>query len=85
MSKLERRIAKLRENPQGASCDEVISIILSLGFVLRGKPTGSHRLYKHPDHPELILGIPIQYPLKSVYAKKALEIIDRLMELEENE
>ena len=83
MTRLETRIQKLYESPRSVSSDELISILVSLGFELRGKKT-RHGVYRHPKLPHIRLVIPDQNPLKEVYVKKVRGVIEELRELEDD-
>ena len=85
MSRLEKRIAGLRDKPRGTSVDELISILVKLGFERRDRGRAPHYGYKHPRLPHIKLTIPkSQNPLKSYLIKQALTAIDMLMELEDD-
>lgn len=84
MTKLEKRIRKIAQQPKGTSSQELIGILESLGFHCRsGK--GSHTVCHHPDLPGVFLTIPDQRPLLPVYIRKALKIIYQLQEMREDE
>lgn len=83
MTKLEKRLANLRQAHRNINSSELIAILESLGFELRGGK-GSHKLYRHPDLPEDPITVPLQRPLRPVYIKKAVNIINKLMERTEN-
>ena len=80
MSKKEKAIAKLRQNPRNVRFDELRGILLYLGFEERqGK--GSHVVFTLGSH---ILTVPVQNAfLKPFYIKLALQKIDEILELEE--
>jgi predicted RNA binding protein YcfA (HicA-like mRNA interferase family) len=84
VSKLDKKINRLRENPKNVSSRELKSILHSLGFELRGGK-GSHECFKHPRVPEVKITVPKQTPLKKVYVIQALNVINKLMELEDYE
>lgn len=84
MTRLQKRIRKIQQNPRNVPCEELISVLLSLGFECRGGK-GSHECYKHPRLPEIKLTIPRQNPLKSVYVVQALRAIYTLEELDDND
>lgn len=83
MTRLEKRIRKLRQSPRNISSRELINVLVSLGFELRGGK-GSHQCYKHPELPQIKLTVPEQNPLGEVYVKQALDAINKLKELEDN-
>jgi predicted RNA binding protein YcfA (HicA-like mRNA interferase family) len=83
VTRLEKRIRKLRQSPRNISSRELINILVSLGFELRGGK-GSHQCYKHPKLPQIKLTVPQQHPLKVQYIRQALNAISKLRELEDN-
>jgi len=84
VTKLEKRIRRLAQQPKGVSSEELVSILEALGFHCRsGK--GSHTVCHHPDLQGLRLTVPDQRPLRSVYVRKALRIIYQLQEMQKDE
>jgi predicted RNA binding protein YcfA (HicA-like mRNA interferase family) len=75
MSKKEKLLAKLRQNPKNIRPEELEQLLLWLGFEKReGK--GSHIVYKRGEYR---LTVPYKKPfLKPIYIKLALEMIDEL-------
>lgn len=84
MSRLQKQIQKLEQQPKNIDPKQVLSILAALGFTRRsGK--GSHVGCSHPDLPDIRLTIPYQKPLKAVYVKQILDAIYQLREIQENE
>jgi predicted RNA binding protein YcfA (HicA-like mRNA interferase family) len=82
VTRLHKRIEKLRSSPNNATYQELTSVLLSLGFVQRsGK--GSHALFKHPQIDTLMLTIPNN--MKSYVVKQVLKCIDENQEIWEDE
>ena len=80
-----KRVQKLLDSPGNVPSDQLIAVLLSLGFNEKGGK-GSHRCFKHPDLPGVKLTIPKQNPLRKVYVTKAIEAISELLDAEdENE
>ena len=78
MSKQDKRLNKIRNNPRNVSYEELRTILESYGFTFRdGK--GSHTVYTHElfDASEEET-LPRQNPLKPIYVKIALNNIDRV-------
>jgi len=79
MSKFEKDLAKLKQNPKNVRYADLEKILLRLGFKNRQKGT-SHVVFTYEEN---ILTIPINRPfLKVVYVKKALETIEKIMDSE---
>jgi predicted RNA binding protein YcfA (HicA-like mRNA interferase family) len=78
-------VQKLLDSPGNVRSDDLISVLLSLGFHEKGGK-GSHRCFKHPDLPHVKLTVPRQNPLRRAYVTKAIEAIAELLDAEdENE
>lgn len=74
MAKRDKRIAAMRRNPRTVRPDDLDSALRGLGFAARQE--SSHRTYIYGD---VVLTIPQRKPfLKPVYVILALELIDRL-------
>ena len=80
MTKLDKRIRKLEQGPRSVSSEELITILVALGFEHRGGK-GSQQCYQHPLLPHIKLTIPKQNPLLQGYVKQALKVIHELREL----
>lgn len=80
MSKKEKALAKLRQNPKHVRFDELEKILLALGFKKRQDGT-SHAMFMLNKH---ILNIPKRKPfVKPKYVGLVLDVLDRIKELEE--
>lgn len=79
MSKREKRLQRIRQNPNEVSFEELSLILEDFGFTYR-KNSGSHRTFscKIGDRTEAIT-IPYRRPIKPVYVKQALELIDEII------
>lgn len=79
MSKKEKALEKLRQNPKNVRFEELVAILLSLGLEIREGGKGSHIVVKSPGQRPLT--IPRKKPfIKPTYVKLALELIDSLAE-----
>jgi predicted RNA binding protein YcfA (HicA-like mRNA interferase family) len=78
VTRLEKRIRRLRESPKDVSSRELIGLLLALGFEEKvGK--GSHTALRHPVSSHIIT-VPHQSPLLAAYVKQALKMIDELLD-----
>lgn len=79
MSKKEKALEKLRQNPRNVRFEDLATVLLSLGFEMKEGGKGSHAVFKLPGkHP---LTVPRKKPfIKPIYVKLALELIDTLVE-----
>jgi predicted RNA binding protein YcfA (HicA-like mRNA interferase family) len=76
VSKKQKRLEAMRNNPRDWSIDDLISIATGLGFEVQQGGKGSHVVFASP------LGttqtIPAKRPVKAIYVKLLLEMIDPL-------
>lgn len=80
MSKKEKALAKLRQNPKHVRFEEIERILLGLGFRKRQDGT-SHAMFILGRH---ILNIPKRKPfVKAKYVGLVLDALDNIKELEE--
>lgn len=92
MTKREKRLQKIRQNPRNVPFDDLKSVLEDYGFVMRtGKGTSHRFFFRKIGDRAWPLTIPFKKPhIKFVYVKQALEAIDEIIELtgedeEENE
>ena len=79
MSKKEKIIQKLRQNPQNVRFKEIDSLLCSLGFKKRQRGT-SHVIYTIPG--KYPLSIPFRKPfILPVYVKQVLQLLDELNDI----
>ena len=82
MSKKEKALARIRQNPKHVRFEDLENILLNLGFIKR-QSKGSHRTFTLGRH---IIRIPVNKPfLKQIYVKLALRVLDEIEELDEIE
>ncbi len=76
MSKIEKILEKMRNNPQDWRVEDVERIACHFGFAKR-TTSGSHVTFSHQKLVH-ILTIPARRPIKPVYIKKLLKLIDEI-------
>lgn len=79
MTKREKRLERIRQNPLGWTIDELEQIMLDYGIkYVRSK--GSHRRYSYVSggRKEQI-SIPVHKPIKPIYVKLVREVIEELI------
>jgi len=82
MSKFEKDLAKLKQNPKNVRYEELEKILLRLGFTNRQNGT-SHVVFKKD---KFILPIPKNKPfIKPVYIKEAIKFIEIILDEDEIE
>jgi predicted RNA binding protein YcfA (HicA-like mRNA interferase family) len=84
LARIGQRIRKLYDSPHSVSDRELKKLLEDLGFMERGGK-GSHSCYRHPNLPGILLTVPHQNPLKIAYVVQVRKIVERLVELEDNE
>ena len=79
MSKIDKLIEKLRNNPRDTNVDNIRKILDKYGLeYVWGK--GYHLNVKHPSI-DYILTIPTHKPIKPIYIIKLLKMIDEIGEI----
>lgn len=80
MTKADKKIEKMRNNPRDWQITDLEVIAHQLGITVR-KGKGSHVSFTHPKWME-ILTVPAHRPVKPIYVKKFILLIDILKEEE---
>jgi predicted RNA binding protein YcfA (HicA-like mRNA interferase family) len=84
VSKSKKRLEKLKQNPKNVSFDDLRLVLEDFGFELKGV-VGSHHTFSITiDNETQILTVPFRRPVKTIYVKKALQLIE-LIEAQEDE
>jgi len=78
----KKLLERMRATPNGWS--EVDFGRLYVGFGFDYKPGKKHNLAIHPRYPDLITTVPRHNRLLPVYARIAVDLIDRLLEREKS-
>jgi RNA recognition motif-containing protein len=83
VTKLDKLIAHIINNPKNVNFDELDKVLKHYGFNCRQSGGGSsHYVYFHSRLQD-ILTIPKNRPIKAIYVKKAVEAIEQLERGEE--
>lgn len=85
MSKREKLIAAIRNNPKNVAFEDIDTLLRHYGCTVKQKSRGSSHYKYSYEAVAWILEIPKDKPIKAIYAKRALEMIDEIMEVLENE
>ena len=75
MSRREKQLARMRENPKGWRYEEVACILEWYGFTTDSEG-GSHRVFKHPCGRRVTIVAKGSGTLLPVYVKEAIAAID---------
>ena len=78
MSNKEKLLQKILNNPQGVRFDEFDALLKYFGVECR-RVRGDNFIYKRKGYQSL--SIPRKTPVRSIYVKQALDLIEDLIEL----
>ena len=78
MSKSEKLLARIRNDPKNVSFEDLDKILIQFGFTCRQPKGGSsHHVYTFGDYPPIT--VPFKRPhVKQIYVKKVLELLDQI-------
>jgi predicted RNA binding protein YcfA (HicA-like mRNA interferase family) len=78
MSKRQKRLQKLRQNPKNVTFDALQQVLFDYGFYLE-RTSGSHHVFEVTQAgATYTLSIPVHGTIKPVYVRQALQIIAKL-------
>ena len=80
MSGADKLIAKMRRTPRDWQIDTLVSLAEKNGIEVRSHG-GSHYIFSHPNV-RYHLSVPARRPIKPVYVKQFIELMDTVKELE---
>ena len=80
MTKADKTLEKMRNNPRDWQIADLEVIADRFGITVR-KGKGSHVSFAHPKWVE-ILTVPAHRPVKQIYVKKFVSLVDTLKEEE---
>jgi hypothetical protein len=85
LSSREKLIEAMKINPKDVSFEEINALLIHSGCTRRQPRSGSsHYFYTHPAISEPV-NIPKARPIKAIYVKRALRMIDEIKEALANE
>ena len=80
MSKRRKRLERIRQNPKNVSLDELRHVLEDYGFEYR-QTVGSHHIFSYfLGGQSKLLVVPFKRPLKPIYVKRALKVIDQIIQ-----
>jgi hypothetical protein len=87
MSKRQKRLARIRQNPKAVSFQELRQVLEDFSFELRPSGGGSHYFFFAELEDQVwSLVIPLKKPhVKDIYVKKAIAAIDEIIALQAEE
>lgn len=74
MSKADKLIEQMRNNPRDWRIEQLESIARARGLAVR-KPGGSHVIFQKDGSP-VSLSVPAKKPIKPIYIRHFLELLD---------
>lgn len=79
MTKREKRLQRIRDNPKNVTLEELRIVLEEHGIIYR-KTVGSHFTFSYVVEGQTkLLVVPFKRPIKPVYVKKALQVIDAIL------
>lgn len=83
MSKRQKRLARIRQNPNNVSLEDLRKVLEDYGFEYK-QTVGSHYTFSVViGTTTKLLVVPFRRPIKVAYIKKALKLIDEIIGLED--
>lgn len=82
MTKSEKTLHKMKANPKDWRIEQLETVAKQYGVAIR-KTGGSHVVFDHNDWIELLC-VPAHRPLKPIYVKKFIALIESLEVNDEN-
>jgi hypothetical protein len=79
MSKADKLLERMRNNPQGWRIEDVKTVTVRFKMLMRAKG-GSHHVFSFPFIDDAV-SIPAHKPIKAVYIIRFLELLDKIKEV----
>ncbi len=80
MSKRQKRLERIRQNPNNVSLADLRTVLEDYGFEYK-KTVGSHYTFTYEFGGETrLFVVPFRRPVKPIYIKQALRIIDQIIQ-----
>jgi predicted RNA binding protein YcfA (HicA-like mRNA interferase family) len=77
MTQMEKLLDRMRKNPRDWRIEDLERLARWLGMKIRKKGGGSHVIFQH-DSSVIEASIPVHRPIKPVYVKKFLQLVEDL-------
>jgi len=77
MASRDKLLARMRANPRDWRIEDLEALAQYFGISVR-KPGGSHVIFFHSTVPEM-LSVPARRPIKPVYVRRFLALIEQLI------
>jgi predicted RNA binding protein YcfA (HicA-like mRNA interferase family) len=80
MSKRRKRLERIRQNPNNVSLNDLRRVLEDYGFEYK-QSVGSHFTFSYMLYGETkLFVVPFRRPVQFVYVKRALRVIDQIIE-----
>ncbi len=85
MSKRRKRLERIRQNPTNVSLDDLRHVLEDYGFEHK-QTVGSHYTFRYVLGGQTkVLVIPFKRPLKPIYVKRTIKLIDQIIQEQEED
>ena len=85
MSKRQKRLDRIRQNPKNVSLENLRRVLEDYGFEYK-RTVGSHYTFCYTVGGETkLFTVPFKRPVKTVYVRRALKLIDLIIEEQEQD
>ncbi|MBW1953963.1 MAG: type II toxin-antitoxin system HicA family toxin [Deltaproteobacteria bacterium] len=78
MTQVDKLLARMRKNPKDWRIADLERLARQLGMKVRKKGGGSHVIFQH-EVSVIEVSVPARRPIKPIYIKKFLELIDDII------
>jgi predicted RNA binding protein YcfA (HicA-like mRNA interferase family) len=79
VSKRRKRLERIRQNPTNVSLENLQHVLEDYGFEYR-QTVGSHYTFSYTLNGQTkLLVVPFKRPLKSIYVRRAVKLIDQII------
>ena len=78
MSKRQKRLEKLRQNPKDVSFESLRQVLEDFGFEFVRSSGSHHSFHVIVDGQIRLFVLPYRQPVKTIYVREALELIDKI-------
>ena len=83
MTKRDKLLKKIRQHPKNVSFQELRTLLEAFGFELQRTRGSHHSFVRKSGGRKRLLAVPYAHPLKAVYVRMALALIDEILAEEE--
>lgn len=85
MTRRQKRLEKIRQNPKNVKFADLRQLLEDYGFELKRTKGSHHTFVGMVGEEKVSLVVPFKKPLNTIYVKKALSIIDQIEHVDDDE